>query len=196
MVRIRSLAKGLVVVACMLFLVHCGEIEAPETGETPQASQSAPRARVYCLPPQWGLPALDEFQDPFAAPRQCMLTITDRELIPKIEEAIVARNDEGQVTNVVLTFERDAFVIRGTLQRALRTTIQVSGRLVMRNDRVEAEMVKGRIGFIAVPESYMAEATDEVNESLDTYFRTEYGIRVTSVEILPGELRLSGERLR
>ena len=52
-------------------------------------------------------------------------------------------------------------------------------------------MVKGRIGFIAVPESYMAEATDEVNESLDTYFRTEYGIRVTSVEILPGELRLS-----
>ena len=120
-----------------------------------------------------------------------MLTITDRELIPKIEEAIVARNDEGQVTNVVLTFERDAFVIRGTLQRALRTTIQVSGRLVMRNGRVEAEMVKGRIGFIAVPESYMAEATDEVNESLDTYFRTEYGIRVTSVEILPGELRLS-----
>ena len=194
---IRSLAKGLAVVACMLFFVHCGgEIVAPETGETPQVSQPAPRARVYCLPPQWGLPAMDEFQDPFAAPRQCMLTITDRELIPKIEEAIVARNDEGQVTNVVLTFEHDAFVIRGTLQRALRTTLQVSGRLVMRNGRIEAEMVKGRIGFIAVPASYMAEATAEVNETLHTYFSTEYGIRVTSVEIVPGELRLTGERLR
>ena len=66
--RMRSLAKGFAVVACMLFLVHCGEIEAPETGETPQVSQPAPRARVYCLPPQWGLPALDEFQDHFAAP--------------------------------------------------------------------------------------------------------------------------------
>ena len=44
---IRSLAKGLAVVACMLFFVHCGgEIEAPETGETPQVSQPAPRARV------------------------------------------------------------------------------------------------------------------------------------------------------
>ena len=111
--RIRSLAKVLAVVACMLFLMHCGEIEAPEAGETPQVSRSAPRARVFCLPPQWGLPAMVEFQDPFAAPRQCMLTITDRELVPKIEEAIVARNDEGQVTNVVLTFERDAFVNPG-----------------------------------------------------------------------------------
>ena len=62
--RMRSLAKGFAVVACMLFLVHCSEIEAPETGETPQVSQSAPRARVSCLPLQWGLPAMDEFQDP------------------------------------------------------------------------------------------------------------------------------------
>ena len=57
-------------------------------------------------------------------------------------------------------------------------------------------MVKGRIGFIAVPASYMAEATAEVNETLHTYFSTEYGIRITGVEILPGELRLTGERLR
>ena len=27
-------------------------------------------------------------------------------------------------------------------------------------------------------------------------FSTEYGIRITGVEILPGELRLTGERLR
>ncbi len=196
---IRSLAKGLAVVACMLFLVHCGgEIEGPETRETPQVSGPEPQVTttwVSCLPPQWDPPALPEFLCPSPAPGQYMLTLTERELIPKIEEAI-AVNNEGRVTNVVLTFKRDAFFIRGTLQRAPRPTIQVSGRLVVRNGRIEAAMVKGKLGFFSVPESYMAEGTAEVNEILDSFFRTEYGIRVTSVEIVPGELRLTGERLR
>ena len=139
---------------------------------------------------------MPEFLCPSPAPGQYMLTLTERELIPKIVAAIAASDDEGEVSNVVLTFEQDAFVIRGSLQRPFRTTIQVSGRLVVRNGRIEAEMVKGKIGIISVPEWYIAEATAEVNETLDTYFRTEYGIRVTSVEIVPGELRLTGEDLR
>ena len=62
--RMRSLAKGLAVVACMLFFVHCGEIEAPETGETLQVSGPEPQVTttwVSCLPPQWDPPALPEF---------------------------------------------------------------------------------------------------------------------------------------
>ena len=196
--RMWSLAKGLAAVACVLFLVQCsGEIELPETRETPLASGSEPQvtAWVSCLPPQWDPPAMPEYLCPSPAPGQYMLTLTESELVPKIEAAI-AVNNEGRVTNVVLTFKRGAFVIRGTLQRAPRPTIQVSGRLVVRNGRIEAEMVKGKVGFFSVPASYMAEGTAEVNEILDSFFRTEYGIRVTNVVILPGELRLTGEPLR
>ena len=198
--RMWSHARRFAVLACMLLLAQCGgELGAPVPGETPQMSRTEQQAQttwVSCLPPQGDSLAMPENLCPSPAPGQFMLTLTERELTPKIVAAIAASDDEGGVSNVVLTFEPDAFVIRGRLQRPFRTTIQVSGRLVVRNGRIEAEMVMGKIGIISVPEWYIAEATAEVNEKLDTYFRTEYGIRVTDVEILPGALRLTGENLR
>ena len=125
-----------------------------------------------------------------------MLTLSDRELTPQIQAYITARHGDAEVTDVVLAFEQDAFVIRGKLLRPFRTTLQVSGQLVVRNDRIEADMVRGRFGVLPMPPSYMAEAAKDVNEQLDTWFRTEYGIRVTSLQIVPGELRLTGESLR
>lgn len=197
--RMWSIAKALAVLACMLYLVRCGgEIAAPETGETPQVSGSGASALTWvsCLPPQWDPPAMPESLCPSPAPGQYMLTIADSELTPKIQDYIAARHGDAEVTDVVLTFQPDAFVIQGKLQRPFRTTIQVSGRLVVRNGRIEADSVKGKLGIFPVPESYMAEAAAEVNEILDGFFRTEYGIRVTSVAIVPGELRLTGESLR
>jgi len=125
-----------------------------------------------------------------------MLTIADSELTPKIQAFIVSRHGDAEVTDVVLVFEPDSFVIRGKLLRPFRTTIQVSGRLVVRNGKIVAEDVKGKLGIFPVPAGYMAEAAAEVNEILDPWFRTEYGIRVTNVKIVPGELRLTGESLR
>ncbi|MCY4436336.1 MAG: hypothetical protein OXE05_03270 [Chloroflexi bacterium] len=183
----------------MLFLVQCGgEIAAPQTNETPLVPVPAAQATTWvsCLPPQGDPLAMPDYLCPSPAPGQYMLTLTEQELTPKIVAAIAASDDEGEVSNVVLTFESDAFDIRGRLERPFRATIQVSGRLVVRNGRIEAEMVKGKIGFISVPAWYIAEATAEVNEKLDSYFRTEYGIRVTDVKIQPGELLLTGEDLR
>ena len=198
--RMRSQAQALAVLAIMLFLAQCGiAAQTPEPGETPQVSPPAPQTQttwVSCLPPQGDPPAMPESLCPSPAPGQYMLTLTERELTPKIATAIAASDDEGEVTDVALTFEQGAFIIRGTLLRPFRATIQVSGRLVVRNGRIETEMVKGKIGIISVPEWYIAEAAAEVNEKLDAYFRAEYGIRVTSVEIVPGELRLTGEDLR
>ena len=189
----------------MVFLAHCGgEIQTPQTGETAQESRPAPPAAagqtpapwVSCLPPQEEPPLLPVFLCPSKDPRHVTVTLTPPELIPKIEAAIAVNNPDGEVTDIALMFEQDAFIIQGKLQRPFRTTIQVSGRLVVRDGRIEAEAVKGRLGIIPVPAGYMAEATAEVNEKLDTFFRTEYGIRVTSVHIVPGELRLTGESLR
>ena len=202
---VRSQAKRVAVVACMVFLAHCGVAqETPEAGKTPPAARPAPQATaqrappawVSCLPPQEEPPLLPVFLCPAAAPGQITVTLTARELIPKIEAAIAVNNPDGEITDIALTFEQDAFIIQGKLQRPFRTTIQVSGRLVVRDGRVEADAVKGRLGIIPVPAGYMAEAMQDANEHLDTFFRTEYGIRVTSVEIVPGELRLTGESLR
>lgn len=200
MVRSWPPAKALAVLLCMLFLAQCGaQMQQPEIGETPQVSTTVPKLEttwVSCLPPQGDPPAMPASLCPSPAPGQYMLTIADSELTPKIQEYIVARHGDAEVTDVFLTFSEDAFVIQGTLLRPFRATIQVSGSLVVRNGRIEADMVKGKIGFIAVPAGYMAEAAAEVNEILDSFFRTEYGIRTTHVEIHPGVLLLTGEDLR
>ena len=191
--RMWSIAKGFAVLACMLYLVRCGgEIATPETGATPQVDDPAAQAWVSCLPPQGDPPAMPESLCPSPAPGQYMLTIAASDLSAKIREYIAARHGDAEVTDVVLTFLPDAFIIQGKLQRPLRTTIQVSGRLVVRNGRIEADAVKGKLGVIPVPAGYMAEAAAEVNDVLDGFFRSEYGVRVTSVAIVPGELRLTG----
>ena len=125
-----------------------------------------------------------------------MITIPDSELSTRIQDYIKERHGDAEVTGVHLVLERGSFLIQGQLQRPFKATIQVSGGLVVRNGRIEAEEVKGKIGFVAVPASYMAEAAAEVNEALDQFFRDEYDIRVTHVEILPGTLHLIGEDLR
>ena len=189
----------------MLFLAQCGEaMQAPATGKAPEAPRDAtplaePTAQitwVSCLPPQMEALAMPAHLCPSPAPGQFMLTITDQELTPKVREAIASSDDEGELTDVALVFEQDAFTIRGRLVRPFSASIQVSGKLVVRNGRIEVDNVKGRFGIFSVPAWYIAEATAEVNEKLDTWFRTEYGIRVTNVEIVPGELRLTGEALR
>ncbi len=202
--RMRVQSSLLAVLASVLLLAHCGgEIAAPRSAEappaslsTPDAAPSAPYTWVSCLPPQEEPPTMPLLLCPSPAPGQYTLTISERELTPKIAAAIAASDDEGEVSGVVLVFEPDVFTIRGRLERPFRATIQVSGSLVVRNGRLEVEGVKGRFGFIAVPAWYIAEASAEVNEQLDIWFRTEYGIRVTHVAILPGQLHLTGEKLR
>lgn len=203
--RMWSQAKALAVLATMLFLVQCGgELAAPETGATPQSPQDTtqladPAAQttwVSCLPPQMDPLTTPALLCPSPAPGQFMLMITDGELTPKIQEAISSRHGDAEVTDVFLTFEPDSFVIRGTLLRPFRTTLQVSGRLAVRNGKIMAENVKGKMGIFPMPAGYMAEAAADVNKVLDPFFRTEYGLRVTGVKILPGELRLTGEPLR
>lgn len=196
----RLLVSGGAVVASMLVFAQCGgELAAPQTAASPQATGPAPLTQtvwVSCLPPQGDPPAMPESLCPSPAPGQFTLTIADSELTPKIQETISARHGDGEVTDVFLTFMPDSFIIQGKLLRPFRTTIQVSGRLVVRNGRIEADMVKGKLGILPVPAGYMAEATAEVNEILDTFFRNEYGIRVTAVAIRQEELHLTGESLR
>ncbi len=198
--RLSSPAKVLAVLMSLLFLAQCGaQMQQPQTAATPQVSSAVPQLEttwVSCLPPQGDPPAMPASLCPSPAPGQYMLTIADSELTPKIQEYIVARHGDAEVTDVFLTFGDDTFVIQGTLLRPFRATIQVSGNLVVRNGRIEADMVKARIGFLPVPAGYMAEAAAEVNEILDTFFRKEYGIRTTHVEIHPGVLLLTGEDLR
>lgn len=195
----RRLAKVLAVVACAVFLAHCsGAMQPPEEGDAAQESSAEPQGMqwVSCLPPQLDPNAMPKILCPSPAPGQYMITIPDSELSTRIQDYIKERHGDAEVTGVHLVLERGSFLIQGQLQRPFKATIQVSGGLVVRNGRIEAEEVKGKIGFVAVPASYMAEAAAEVNEALDQFFRDEYDIRVTHVEILPGTLHLIGEDLR
>lgn len=195
----RILARGMAILACAVFLAHCsGAMPSPEADEASQDVPIGPQATkwVSCLPPGWDTPAVPEFLCPSLTPGHFMINIAESDLSTRIQDYIKARHGDAEVTDVHLTLERGSFLIQGQLQRPFKATIQVSGGLVVRNGRIEAEAVKGKIGFVAVPASYMAEAAAEVNEALDLFFRNEYGIRVTHVEILPGALNLTGEDLR
>ena len=197
--RIRIYAAWAAIGLCALLLARCaGAPPAPTVGKSPPELPTGSQATTWvsCLPPQGDPAAAPDSLCPSPAPGQFMLILTEPELVTKIEAAIAVNNPDGEVSDIAIELAHDAFVIRGQLQRPFRTTVQVSGRLVVRNGRLEADNIKGKFGVLPVPAGYMAEAAAEVNERLDTYFRTAHGIRVTGVQIVPGELRLTGEDLR
>lgn len=199
LVSSRLLVVGIAVVVSAVMLAQCsGQVQTPEEGDAAQDSSAEPQGMrwVSCLPPQLDPNTMPEILCPSPAPGQFMIAIPDSELSTRIQEYIKKRHGDAEVTGVHLTLERGSFLIQGQLLRPFKATIQVSGGLVVRNGRIEAEAVKGKVGFVSVPASYMAEAAAEVNEALGSFFRDEYGIRVTHVEILPGALHLTGEDLR
>ncbi len=127
-------------------------------------------------------------------PGRFTIEVTDSDLTALLGE-VIASVDNPPVSNLVVTFERDAFVASGTITTPFRANIQATGHFVVSDDTVQIEFTEARLGALVMPKALLDPLTVQANEFLADEVGAESGLRIESVEILPGKIVVTGERL-
>ena len=127
-------------------------------------------------------------------PGRFTIEVTDSDLTALLGE-VIASVDSPPVSNLVVTFEQDAFVASGTITTPFRANIQATGHFVVSDDTVQIEFTEARLGALVMPKALLDPLTVQANEFLAEEIGAESGLRIESVEILPGKIVVTGERL-
>ena len=127
-------------------------------------------------------------------PGRFTIEVTDSDLTALLGE-VIASVDSPPVSNLVVTFEQDAFVASGTITTPFRANIQATGHFVVSEDTVQIEFTEARLGALVMPKALLDPLTVQANEFLAEEIGAESGLRIESVEILPGKIVVTGERV-
>ena len=127
-------------------------------------------------------------------PGRFTIEVTDSDLTALLGE-VIASVDSPPVSNLVVTFEQDAFVASGTITTPFRANIQATGHFVVSDDTVQIEFTEARLGALVMPKALLDPLTVQANEFLAEEIGAESGLRIESVEILPGKIVVTGERV-
>ena len=127
-------------------------------------------------------------------PGRFTIEVTDSDLTALLGE-VIASVDSPPVSNLVVTFEQDAFVASGTITTPFRANIQATGHFVVSDDTVQIEFTEARLGALVMPKALLDPLTVQANEFLADEVGAESGLRIESVEILPGKIVVTGERV-
>ena len=127
-------------------------------------------------------------------PGRFTIEVADSDLTALLGE-LIASLDNPPVSNLVVTFEQDAFAASGTIIAPFRANIQAKGHFVVSEDTVRIEFTEAKLGALTMPEALRDQLTAQANEFLDENVGETQGLRIDSVEILPGKIIVTGERL-
>lgn len=122
------------------------------------------------------------------------IEVSDSDLTALLGE-LTASLDNPPVSNLLVTFEQDAFVATGTITTPFRANIQARGHFVVGEDSVQIEFTEAKLGALVMPTALRDQLTERANEFLDENVGETQGLRIDSVEILPGKIIVTGERL-
>lgn len=127
-------------------------------------------------------------------PGRFTIEATDSDLTALLGE-VISSLDSPPVSNLVVTFEQDAFVASGTVTTPFRANIQAKGHFVITEDTVEIEFTEALLGALAMPKVLRDQLSAQANEFLASNVGEAQGLRIDSVEISPGKIVVTGERL-
>ena len=167
------------------------EIDARESGTPVPAATAAPAASTE------ETTAIQRAEDAISQadePGRFTIEVTDSDLTALLGE-VIASVDSPPVSNLVVTFEQDAFVASGTITTPFRANIQATGHFVVSEDTVQIEFTEARLGALVMPKALLDPLTVQANEFLAEEIGAESGLRIESVEILPGKIVVTGERV-
>ncbi len=122
------------------------------------------------------------------------IEVSDSDLTALLGE-LTASLDNPPVSNLVVTFEQDAFVASGTITTPFRANIQTRGHFVVGEETVQIEFTEAKLGTFTMPNALRDQLSGLANEFLDENVGETQGLRIESVEILPGKIIVTGERL-
>ncbi len=163
-----------------------GAAATPVPGATPTLSPDAERAAAI----QRAEDAISQADEP----GPFTIEVSDGDLTALLGE-LLSSLDNPPVSNFVVTFEQDTFVARGTFTSPFRATVETTGHFVVGEDTVQIEFTEARMGAFLMPEALR----DQLTEQANTFLAREVGparrLRIDSVEIVPGKIIVTGERL-
>ena len=128
-------------------------------------------------------------------PGRFTIEVADSDLTALLGE-LIASLDDPPVSNLVVTFEQDAFAASGTVIAPFRANIQVKGHFVVAEETVRIVFTEAKLGAIAMPGALRDQLTEEANRYIDSNVGATQRLRIDSVEIVPGKIIVTGERLR
>ena len=163
-----------------------GAAATPVPGATPTLSPDAEREAAI----QRAEDAISQADEP----GPFTIEVSDGDLTALLGE-LLSSLDNPPVSNFVVTFEQDTFVARGTFTSPFRATVETTGHFVVGEDTVQIEFTEARMGAFLMPEALR----DQLTEQANTFLAREVGparrLRIDSVEIVPGKIIVTGERL-
>ncbi|MDE2815324.1 MAG: hypothetical protein OXK81_01320 [Chloroflexota bacterium] len=127
-------------------------------------------------------------------PGRFTIEVADSDLTALLGE-VIASLDNPPVSNLVVTFEQDAFAASGTIIAPFRANIQAKGHFVVSEETVRIAFTEAKLGALTMPEALRDQLTAQANEYLDANVGETQGLRIDSVEIIPGKIIVTGERL-
>ena len=163
-----------------------GATATPVPGATPALSQESEQAAAI----QRAEDAISQADDP----GPFTIEVSDGDLTALLGE-LLSSLDSPPVSNFVVTFEQDVFVASGTFTSPFRATVEATGHFVVGEDTVQIEFTEARMGAFLMPQALRAQLTEQANTFLAREVGAERGLRIDSVEIVPGKIIVSGERL-
>lgn len=122
------------------------------------------------------------------------IEVSDSDLTALLGE-LTASLDSPPVSNLVVTFEQNAFVASGTITTPFRANVQARGHFVVGEDSVQIAFTEAKLGALIMPKALRDQLTERANEFLDENVGETQGLRIDSVEIVPGKIIVTGERL-
>ncbi len=127
-------------------------------------------------------------------PGRFTIEATDSDLTALLGE-VISSLDSPPVSNLVITFEQDAFAASGTITTPFRANIRAKGHFVISEDTVKIEFTEALLGALAMPKALRDQLSAQANEFLASNVGETQGLRIDNVEIIPGKIIVTGERL-
>ena len=127
-------------------------------------------------------------------PGRFTIEATDGDLTALLGE-VISSLDNPPVSNLVITFEQDAFLASGTVTTPFRANIRAKGHFVITEETVEIEFTEALLGALAMPKALRDQLSAQANDFLASNVGEAQGLRIDSVEITPGKITVTGERL-
>ncbi len=175
--------------------------EAKDSG-TPAADSSATATPLASTPPPPALSAealaIQRAEDALKQadePGEFTIEVADTDLTALLGEVINAL-DNPPVSNLVITFEEDEFVVSGTVTTPFRADVSGRGHFVVGEESVQVAFSEARLGALVMPEALRDQFALQANQYLAENIGVGEGLRIDSVEIDPGTITVTGERLQ
>ena len=163
-----------------------GAAATPVPAATPAVSQDAEREAAI----QRAEDAIRQADEP----GPFTIEVSDGDLTALLGELLTSL-DNPPVSNFVVTFEQDTFVASGTFTSPFRATVEATGYFIVGDDTVQIKFTEARMGAFLMPEALRDQLTEQANTFLAREVGAARRLRIDNVEIVPGKIIVTGERL-